>query len=53
FTVDGQAKHALWSAVDQGTFKGLTRDGKIIGKTFEGNEAKLLESVPFPPVKVN
>ncbi|MFT5955723.1 MAG: exo-beta-1,3-glucanase (GH17 family) [Cyclobacteriaceae bacterium] len=53
FTVDGQAKHALWSTVDQGTFKGLTRDGKIIGKTFEGNEAKLLESVPFPPVKVN
>src|SRR3970040_2433816 len=36
--LQGQAKFALWKMVDQGTFKGLTRDGKPITKTYNGNE---------------
>lgn len=49
FTVDGKAKYALWSLVDQGVFEGLTRDGNAITKTFNGNEAAMLVSVLPPP----
>lgn len=51
FTIDGQAKYALWELVDQGVFDGLTRGGKPISKTYDGDEAALLEEVPIPPVK--
>ena len=33
-TVDGKAKYALWEAVDQGIFEGLTRGGNPITKIF-------------------
>ena len=36
--LEAQAKYALWKMVDQGFFKGLTRDGKPITKTYNGNE---------------
>ena len=51
FTIDGQAKFALWDLVDQGVFEGLGRNGQSIGKTYNGNEATLLSEVLLPPVK--
>ena len=49
FTVDGKAKYALWEMADQGVFKGLTRNGKAITKTYDGNENTLMENVFVPP----
>jgi exo-beta-1,3-glucanase (GH17 family) len=51
FTVDGQAKYALWSLVDKGIFKGLTRNGNAITKTFGGDETALKETVAMPPLQ--
>ena len=48
FTAEGQAKYALWSLVDQDIFKGLTRDGKSIEKTYQGNEDLLAEDLLIP-----
>ena len=45
---DGQAKYALWPLVDQGIFKGLTRDQNPIKKTFNG-ELELLITEVFTP----
>lgn len=36
FTVDGQAKYAIWDLVDDNTFSGLTRGGNTITKTYNG-----------------
>lgn len=52
FTLQGKAKRALWDLVDADVFAGLTRDGHSISKTFDGNEAKLLEQVATPPATV-
>jgi hypothetical protein len=38
----------LWDEVDKGTFKGLTRGGKPITKTFDGNLDSLLKFVKAP-----
>lgn len=51
FTVDGKAKYALWDLVDKGVFKGLSRNGKPIVKTYNGNKDSLLVEVQLPPVK--
>ena len=51
FTVDGKAKYALWDLVDKGVFKGLTRGGNPITKTYNGNKEDLLLEVQLPPVK--
>jgi exo-beta-1,3-glucanase (GH17 family) len=51
FTVDGQAKYALWDMVDQGVFDGLTRNRNPITKTFNGNRNTLLSEVDLPDVK--
>ena len=51
FTVDGQAKYALWDMVDQGVFKGLTRNGNPITKTLEGDEEALMSEVLVPPTR--
>ncbi len=51
FTVDGQAKYALWDLVDQGVFDGLTRDGNSIRKTYNGDKEKLMNSVKIPVTK--
>jgi len=48
-TVDGQAKFALWDAVDKGTFKGLTRNGNPISKTYNGDKEVLMKDVLVPP----
>ncbi len=47
-TVDGKAKYALWDAVDNGTFVGLSRNGSPITKTFNGLSENLYISV-LPP----
>lgn len=48
FTIDGNAKYALWNKVDQGVFKNLKRDGNTIEKTFVGNKEELLKIVELP-----
>ena len=48
-----QAKYALWEQVDKGVFKGLTRDGKPITKTFEGNMDSLWKYIKLPPTSEN
>ncbi|MEP1304432.1 MAG: glycosyl hydrolase family 17 [Balneola sp.] len=44
-----EAKYPLWDLVDAGVFEGLTRDGKSITKTFDGDLETLMESVKVPP----
>ena len=51
FTVDGKAKYVLWDAVDKGLFKGLTRGGNRIAKTFKGDKDALMNIVKVPPTK--
>lgn len=51
FTVEGQAKYALWPLVDRGVFKGLTRGGNQIVKTFGGDQDSLMQIVKSPPAK--
>lgn len=48
FTMDGHAKFAMWKDVEQGKFKGLTRDGNKIVKTYEGEIDKLLKEIKIP-----
>jgi exo-beta-1,3-glucanase (GH17 family) len=50
FTVDGKAKYAMWSLVDQGVFEGLTRGGNPITKTYNGDLDSLLKEVAIPPM---
>ncbi|MFD1316546.1 glycosyl hydrolase family 17 protein [Namhaeicola litoreus] len=50
FTVDGQAKYALWKMVDIGTFAGLTRGGRQIKKTYNGDKDLLMKDVLVPPM---
>jgi len=49
FTKDGKAKYALWDMVDEGVFKGLTRNGNAITKTFNGDKEALMKTVLAPP----
>ena len=51
FTINGQAKYAIWDLVDQGVFTGLRRGENAIVKTYKGNEQALLQQVLLPPVK--
>jgi len=51
FTIDGQAKYALWDLVDKDVFKGLTRNGNPITKTYNGDEKMLLKDVLVPAIK--
>ncbi len=51
FTIEGQAKYALWDLVDKGVFKGLSRGGHPIVKTYDGNKEALLKAVQIPPIK--
>jgi hypothetical protein len=46
--LQAEAKYALWDLVDKGIFKGLTRDGKSITKTYNGNEKSLWLDVKTP-----
>jgi exo-beta-1,3-glucanase (GH17 family) len=53
FTIDGKAKYALWDQVNAQSFKGLTRDGNNIIKTYNGDKQQLLKEVQLPLVKEN
>ena len=46
--LQNQAKFALWDKIDKGVFKGLTRNGKPITKTYDGNEKALWQDVKVP-----
>jgi exo-beta-1,3-glucanase (GH17 family) len=50
--LQSEAKYALWEAVDKGIFKGLTRNGKPITKTYNGNEDSLWKVIKLPPALV-
>ncbi len=45
-----EAKYPIWNLVDDGTFEGLTRDGKPITKTYNGDKAALMQDVMVPPL---
>ena len=45
-----QAKYPIWKLVDDGTFEGLTRDGKSITKTFNGDKDAMMQEVVSPPM---
>lgn len=46
--LQSQAKFVLWDMIDKGVFKGLTRDGKPITKTYNGNIESLMLDVKTP-----
>jgi len=48
-TLKSEAKYAIWEGVDAGIFEGLTRDGKPITKTHNGNVDSLMRDVKVPP----
>mmetsp|Transcript_23255 Transcript_23255/g.26944 ORF Transcript_23255/g.26944 Transcript_23255/m.26944 type:complete len:430 (-) Transcript_23255:172-1461(-) len=47
-TLNGEAKYPIWDLVDKGVFEGLTRGGKKIIKTFNGNKESLMKTVLVP-----
>lgn len=49
FKINGEAKYAIWDLVDKGVFKGLTRNGNPIVKTYQGDRAELMKTVLVPP----
>ena len=49
FTIEGEAKYAVWSELDEGRLEGLSRDGHAIQKTYDGVLERLLEDVSVPP----
>tara|TARA_R110002124_G_scaffold278161_1_gene449970 strand:+ start:12207 stop:13493 length:1287 start_codon:yes stop_codon:yes gene_type:complete len=46
-----EAKYPLWEMVDAGVFEGLTRDGKPITKTFNGDFDEMMKTVKVPPTE--
>jgi exo-beta-1,3-glucanase (GH17 family) len=46
--LQSQAKFAIWNLVDDGVFKGLTRNGKPITKSYSGSEKLLWADVVTP-----
>jgi hypothetical protein len=46
--LQSEAKYALWEQLDRGVFNGLTRNGKSITKTYQGNEKALWQDVKMP-----
>lgn len=53
FTVNGKAKYAIWNLANSNIFKGLTRDGNSITKTFNGDETELWKTIKLPKTKEN
>ena len=51
--LQGEAKYPLWGLVDKGIFKGLTRNGKPITKTYNGDKDALLKDVLVPNTEYN
>lgn len=53
FTIEGQARYALWDLVDNNVFDGLRRGDNLIVKTHNGDKEALLKEIKMPPVKSN
>ena len=49
--LNNHVKYALWDLVDKDAFKGLTRGGKPLIKSYGGDQAALLDEVLLPPFK--
>ncbi|MGB0977838.1 MAG: hypothetical protein ACPGVV_00510 [Croceimicrobium sp.] len=49
-TVDGAVKMPLWNSFDQGVFEGLSRNGKPIRKSLEGDVDRAIEESTLPPL---
>jgi len=49
FTIEAEAKFPIWDLVDKGLFDGLTRDGNIVTKTYNGKIDSLMKDVHIPP----
>ena len=49
----GEAKYPIWNLVDKGVFNGLTRGGKSITKTYNGNKEALMNDVLVPNTEYN
>ena len=49
--LQAQAKYAIWDLVDAGILNGLTRDGKPITKTYNGDKEALMRGVMVPPTR--
>ncbi len=47
-TLESQAKFVLWESIDKGVFKGLSRNGKPITKTYNGDKKALWLDVKTP-----
>ncbi len=50
-TLESKAKFAIWDKVDAGIFDGLTRAGKPITKSYDGNLNELMKDVLVPPTE--
>jgi exo-beta-1,3-glucanase (GH17 family) len=49
--LDNRVKYALWDLVDQKVFEGLTRGGKPLVKSYQGDQSLLMKDVLLPPFK--
>ena len=49
FTVEGEAKYALWRTIDTMELKLSSRNGNSVEKTYNGEINKLMSSVYLPP----
>ena len=48
--IQAQAKYVIWDLVDAGLFDDLTRDGKPITKSFNGDSIAPMQLVKIPPI---
>lgn len=46
--LQSEGKYAIWNDIDAGVFKGLTRNGKAIKKTYNGSEKAMWMDVKIP-----
>jgi len=51
FGVKGAVKMPLWEKFDQGVFKGLSRNGHTLYKTYRGERDSVLKALLAPPYK--
>lgn len=49
--INGQAKYAIWDYIKDGKLDGLTRNGRRIKMTYDGDLEALLEDVELPKTK--
>ncbi len=50
-TLNNEVKYTLWDLFDEGRFSQLTRDGKPLRKSFEGDSDALLATALLPPFR--